>query len=236
MGGGAARAMLALAVALVGAGCGSATHVGLDTAPSIVARPAYVVSHGWHVGLVLRHDEFAAASPRGRSAPAGEYVEVGWGDGDFYPAARGTLALALRAAFRSRSSVLQVVGFDGPVSEMFPRSKILEIELTPAGLVALARHIEASYALDAEGRPIVVAPAQYGTGVFYLARGHYRLADNSNTWVARGLKVAGCPIDVDASVTAGAVLHQAVRFARVVRPGVFLRESDAGSLRCGDPA
>src|SRR5438876_9603835 len=120
--------MLALAVALVGAGCGSATHVGLDTAPSIVARPAYVVSHGWHVGLVLRHDEFAAASPRGRSAPAGEYVEVGWGDGDFYPAARGTLALALRAAFRSRSSVLQVVGFDGPVGEMVPGSRFPQLE------------------------------------------------------------------------------------------------------------
>jgi hypothetical protein len=131
--------------------------------------------------------------------------------------------------------VLQVVGFDGPVSEMFPRSKILEIDLTPAGLTALARHVEATYAPGDDGRPIVVAPAQYGSGVFYLARGHYRLADNYNTWVARALKVAGCPIDVDASVTAGAVLHQAVRFARVLRPGVFLRPSDAGSLRCGDP-
>ena len=228
--------MLALAVALVGAGCAVAADVGLDTAPSAAAKPVYVVSHGWHVGLVLRHDDFAAVGPLGRSAPAGEYVEVGWGDGDFYPAPRGTLALALRAAFRSRSSVLQVVGFDGPVGEMFPRSKILAIDLTSAGLAALVHHIEATYALDADGRPIVVAPAQYGSGVFYLARGRYRLVDNSNTWVARALKVAGCPIDVDASLTAGAVLHQAVRFARVVRPGVLLRASEAGSLRCADPA
>ena len=188
MGGGAGRALLALAaVALLGAGCGSAAHVGLATAPSAVAKPVYVVSHGWHVGLVLRRDDFTAVSPLAVSAPAGEYVEVGWGDGDFYPAPRGTLALALRAAFHSRSSVLQVVGFDGPVGEMFPRSKILAIDLTSAGLAALVRHIEATYALDADGRPIVVAPAQYGSGVFYLSRGHYRLVDNSNTWVARGL-------------------------------------------------
>src|SRR5437868_3720466 len=147
--------MVALAVALVGAGCGLAADVGLDTSPPAVARPVYVVSHGWHVGLVLRRDDFAVGPPA-LSAPRGEYVEVGWGDGDFYPAARGTLALALRAAFRSRSSVLQVVGFDGPVTEMFPRSKILEIELAPASLAALARHIAASYALDHDGRPLVV--------------------------------------------------------------------------------
>src|SRR5437870_8286431 len=199
--------MLALAVALVGAGCGSATHVGLDTAPSIVARPAYVVSHGWHVGLVLRHDEFAATSRRGRSAPAGEYLEVGWGDGDFYPAPRGTLGLALRAAFRSRSSVLQVVGFDDEVAEMFPQAKILKVDLSPDGFAALTRYVEASYAVDAQGRPIVVAPASYGVGAFYLARGRYRLLDNSNTWAARALKVGGCPIDAEAVVTAGGVLH-----------------------------
>jgi uncharacterized protein (TIGR02117 family) len=196
----------------------------------------YLVSHGWHVGLVLPREDLAGVGP---PAPPGgrlvQYVEVGWGDGDYYPAKRGTLPLALRAAFHSRSSVLQVIGFDGPVAEMFPRSKILAIDLAPAGLAALSRHVEASQAVDQAGRPVVVAPAQYGVGAFYLARGRYRLADNSNTWVARGLKAAGCPIDVDAAVTAGAVLHQAVRFARVVRPGVFLRVSDGGSLRCGEP-
>ena len=110
--------MLVLAAALVGAGCALAADVGRDTAPPAVAKPVYVVSHGWHVGLVLRRDDIGA----GVSAPAGQYLEIGWGDGDFYPAARGTLGLALRAAFRSRSSVLQVVGFDAPVTEIFPRS------------------------------------------------------------------------------------------------------------------
>jgi uncharacterized protein (TIGR02117 family) len=200
-----------------------------------LALVVWVVSHGWHVGLVLRRDDLAALGPLpALSAVPGRYLEVGWGDGDFYPATHGTLALALRAAFRSRSSVLQVVGFDTPVADTFPRAKVLEVELTPSGLAALVRYVEATVAMDQEGRPTVVAPAEYGSGVFYLARGHYRLLDNSNTWTARGLKVAGCPIEADSVVTAGEVLHRAARFARVVRPGLLLPESAGGSERCGD--
>jgi uncharacterized protein (TIGR02117 family) len=191
----------------------------------------YLVDHGWHTGLVIGANDFTAAD---QPAPLDgfRYLEVGWGDGDYYPARRGTVSLALRASFRSRWSVIQVVGFDGDAAEMFPHSKILEVSVSPQGFTALARYIDATFALDDEGRRIVVAPAAYGAGFFYLARGRYRLADNSNNWAARGLAIAGCPIDVEASVTAGGLLHQAVRFARVVRPGVFVRTSEQTNARC----
>ena len=168
------------------------------------------MSHGWHVGLVLRRGDVAAVGPSLMLAlGSSRYLEVGWGDGDFYPAPRGTIGLALRAAFCSRSSVLQVVGFDDEVAEMFPHAKIVRVELSPDGFAALTRYVEASYAVDARGRPIVVAPAIYGAGAFYLARGRYRLLDNSNTWAARALKAGGCPIDAEAVVTAGGALHAA---------------------------
>jgi uncharacterized protein (TIGR02117 family) len=199
-----------------------------------VERAVYLVSHGWHVGLVLRRDDVGAGGLATLAPGPFRYLEVGWGDGDFYPAPQGTIALALRAAFRSRSSVLQVVGFDEDVAMMFPRSKILRVDLSPAGFAALVRHVEASYAVDDRGRPIAVAPALYGVGAFYLARGRYRLLDNSNTWAARALEVAGCPIDAEAAITAGSVLHQAARFAHVVRPGTLLRAGDGPPSRCTD--
>ena len=172
----------------------------------------YLVSHGWHVGLALRRDDLLALSPPARlPAPPVEHLEIGWGDGDFYPAPRPTLSLGLRAALCSRSSVMQVAGFDGPVSMMFPGQKVLALEVTPAGFAALARHLEASLAVDGDGHPVAVAPPLYGSGAFYLARGRYRLLDNSNTWVARALSIAGCPMDVEATITAGAVLQQAAR-------------------------
>jgi uncharacterized protein (TIGR02117 family) len=196
-------------------------------------RPVYLVSHGWHVGLVLRRDDVAAASwPEKEALPSFRYLEVGWGDGDYYPARRGTIPLALRAAFRSRWSVLRVIGFDGRVPETFPRSKILRIDVSPAAVAAVADHIHRSYAGAPHGHPIITAPAEHGFGFFFAARGRYSVRENSNTWVARALTVAGCPIDVETALTAGAVLHQAARFARVVRPGVLLRSSADVPLRC----
>ena len=86
------------------------------------ATTVYLVSHGWHVGLVLPRDGVDAASwPEKDALGPFRYLEVGWGDGDYYPVRRGTIPLALRAAFRSRPSVLQVVGFDSDVTETFPR-------------------------------------------------------------------------------------------------------------------
>ena len=222
-------ATLALALGLLGP---AFAHPPLEAA----AASVYVVSHGWHVGLVLRRHDLPATSRLAEYAPGPfRYLEVGWGDEDFYPAKRGTIPLALRAAFRSRGPVLQVVGFDDAVIETFPDSKILQIDLSPEGLASLARYIDATYAVDPDGRPIIVAPAAYGVGLFYRARGRYGLLKNSNTWVARGLEVAGCPIDVDAAVTAGAMLHQTARFAHVVRSGPLLRGSDEPAMRCAVP-
>lgn len=205
-----------------------------DTRRAVATGSVYVVSHGWHVALVLRRQDLAATSRLARYAPGPfRYLEVGWGDGDYYPARRGTIPLALRAAFRSRWAVLQVVGFDDPVTTTFPRSKILQVDVSPDGLASLARYIDATYAVDPDGRPIIVAPAEYGVGAFYLARGQYGLLNNSNTWAARGLEIAGCPIDVDSAVTACSVLHQTARFAHVLRPGPLLRGSDHPAMRCG---
>src|SRR5262249_24242822 len=222
-----------LAVALGSLGAASAHTPRAPVTPAGPGPSVYVVSHGWHVGLVLRRQDLPASTVLARYAPGPfRYLALGWGDRDFYPAKARTLVLALRAAFRSGWAVLQVVGFDDAVTATFPRAKIVHVDVSSDGFASLARHIDATFALDPDGRPSIVALAEYGVGVFYRARGRYGLLDNSNTWVARGLKLAGCPIDVDAAVTAGAVLHQAARFGRVLHPGMFLHASNGSTIRC----
>jgi hypothetical protein len=78
---------------------------------------------------VERADVSAAIWPETADLGGLRYLEVGWDDGDYYPATRGTTRLALKAAFRSESSALHVTAFDAPLTEFFHRSKILEIPL-----------------------------------------------------------------------------------------------------------
>jgi uncharacterized protein (TIGR02117 family) len=185
----------------------------------------YLVSHGWHVGIAVEQGELPPTIWPERAEFSGfRYLEVGWGDADYYPTAQGSIGLALKATFRSRGSVLHVAAFDVAPLEFFGMSKIIEVTLSRRGLEDLARFIRATYVLDTSGRPLVAAPGLYGHSAFYRATGRYRLLNNSNTWTARALSVAGCPIDAAGAITAGGVMHEARRFGRVIRGGAPWRD------------
>jgi uncharacterized protein (TIGR02117 family) len=183
--------------------------------PSVTTKVVYLVSHGWHVGIaVARADVPAALWPESADLGDVRYLEVGWGDGAFYPAPHGTVGLALKAALSSESSVLHVAGFDAPVAEFFAGTTVIAVPVSSGGVDALSQFIHDGYVRDADGRPTIVAPGLYGASRFYRAAGRYRLFDNSNTWTARALRAAGCPIDADRIITAGAVLEGATSCAR----------------------
>lgn len=64
------------------------------------------------------------------------------------------------------------------------------------------------------------APAGRGSPILALrAAVDSKSMDNSNNWAARALRAAGCPIDPTEAITAGAAMHRAARFGRVIRPG-----------------
>ena len=187
--------------------------------PAAHAHVVYLVSHGWHVGLAVRRADVPPASwPESTALGHVRYLEVGWGDGEYYPLARGHPGVALQAAFGSTSSVLHVAGIDAPLTEFFSGSAILEVPLSPAGFAALIRFIESAYERDGAGVAIVTGSGLYGVSRFYRARGRYRLFDNSNHWTARALAAAGCPIDPAETLTAGRLLDRARAFGRVLRP------------------
>ncbi|MBM4442717.1 MAG: DUF2459 domain-containing protein [Candidatus Rokubacteria bacterium] len=197
----------ALAVGLLIASC--LTHASAQPAPGPPeTKVVYLVSHGWHVGLaVARADVSPRVWPEVAEA-RGRFVEIGWGDGAYYPAPEATVGMGLRAAVSSEFSVLHVAAFDPAPAEFFAGAPVVRVPLSAAGFEALTRFIHAHYEYGADGRPVVVAPGRYGDARFYRATGRYRLFDNSNTWAAKALHAAGCPID-PATITAGSVVRQA---------------------------
>ncbi len=214
-----------LAAALVLAGCLGPVHTLYPPAPDEPVKPVWLVSHGWHVGLAMRRADVPTATwPESAQFGDVRYLEVGWGDGDFYPLARGTSGLALKAAFFSTSSVLHVTGFDRPVTEIFAGAPLVEIALSTGGFDALSRFIHEAYARNDHGEVVKVAPALYGRGAFYKALGHYHVLANSNTWTAEALRAAGCPVTPIWALTAGNVLWQARRFGLVI-------STDGGAAR-----
>jgi uncharacterized protein (TIGR02117 family) len=204
-----AAGILVLGISLVAAERSSAA----EPAPASV----WVVTHQWHTGIAMR----TADVPPGRWPDAdifagAEFVEVGWGDRDFWMAPRETIGLAVKAALFSRASVLRVLWFAGPVERSLAWSDVVELAVPRAGLESLVDFVAESYARTPGGRPIDLGPGPVPTSRFYLATGRYHLLNTSNRWTAAALGRAGIPIAAS-TLTAGGIMCQAARLGRPIR-------------------
>ncbi|HEX2500256.1 MAG TPA: DUF2459 domain-containing protein [Methylomirabilota bacterium] len=208
-----------LAVAVLGL---SACAAGRGNRPteSEGGEAIYVVSNGWHTGVVVEGGRIPSARWPQRDALGGRrYVEVGWGDRDAYLADRLTTRLALRAAFASRGSVLLVAGFDEPVPERFRGIDVVELGISADALDGLSAFIEASHAPDDAGEPVPLAPGWGPSWTFYVARGRFHILNTCNSWTARALRAAGLPLRPALTLTAYHLMQQVRPLGRRVLTG-----------------
>jgi hypothetical protein len=211
MGKALAAIWLGLAAAL--SGCAG------TTSPSVAARPGrntvYVVHHGaLHTGLAIRRSDIPQGHWPSSAAFAGsKYIEVGWGDDDGYrkPLTSGN---AIKALMGDPRTVLFAEGFGQSIRRKYEDRKftVLAVDLPEAGMVQLCDHIQQTYALDKNGEPNRLG------GGWYRARGTYSAFNTCNTWLATGLRKAGCPIDDALCLTAGQLLGRVRPFARDISP------------------
>lgn len=201
-----------IAVTVIGAACADA-----PTAPDItdVSTPhtIHLVSHGWHTGIVIRLKDLPReAWPESASLPRAEYIEVGWGDREYYQAADPGAWLALKAAMVPGPSVLHLVGFRIPVEQYFSASEVIALPVSDIGLAGLVAHIREQYARDNSGKPIELGVGLYGDSAFYESVEKFHLFNNCNTWTARALRAAGIP--VGSHLTARNLMDEARQVAR----------------------
>lgn len=198
------------------AGC-AAPGTDLPTTPD-AARVVYVMGHGWHTGLVVRRTDIPDGLwPEHNDFPNAQYLEVGWGDRDFYQAKEPTFSLALKAAFQSTASVLHIVGFNVPPEDYFPGSEVVAVRLSPQGFEQMVGFIHETYKKDTDGRTMPLGPGWYDNSKFYLATGTYHLFNTCNTWIAKALRTAGAPVSPASAMTAGNVMEQVSKFGVTIR-------------------
>jgi len=177
----------------------------------------YLVAHDKHSGIAVRRPDIPAGTwPEIRDFPQADYLEVGWGDRDYYFGRNQGFTDALRAAFAPNNpSVLHVAGVRGPLAKSFPASEIIEVTLSREGFSRLIRYIHDEY--DRAGAPVVASlgPGLYGDSRFYPARTTFNLLRTCNVWTARGLRGAGLPIED--SITMEGLMAQARGIGRVVQ-------------------
>jgi uncharacterized protein (TIGR02117 family) len=218
---GPAGTLLACATALVGVLGGSARQelngVAVDP-PPLGAHRIFVLGHGYHTGLAVHAREVPeAAWPARRDFPDADYLELGWGDSEYYPREHAGAWLALRALFMSTSSTLHVVPIAGPLTRFFRDSEIIELQVSSAGFARMVEFVRQTHELDTSGRAILINSELHDGSLFYASPRTFHALENCNVWVARALEAAGLPVRPANAITAGLLLRQ-VRRLRVAAP------------------
>jgi len=183
-------------------------------------KTTWLVNHGWHAGIVLRSADITdSVWPIPEDFPAAEYLEVGWGDRDYYQTPNPHLGITLMAALLPTDSVLHIVGFNEQVTAYFPYSEIIRIDLPAADFKKLVRAIAESFARDDAGDAIPLGSGLYGNSRFYLSRERYHLFNTCNVWTARALRTATLPITPATAIKVESLMSRARKFGVVVQAG-----------------
>ncbi len=198
--------------------CAAPIRETLAPSESEPRKTIYLVNHGWHAGIVLRRADIPDNIwPKLGNFPDMEYLEVGWGDMDYYQIPDSHLGFILKVALLPTASVLHIVGFNGHVPAYFPFSEIIRIELSSAGFELLSRTIASSFALDKAGNTTSPIPGLYGNSRFYLSRETCHLFNTCNVWTAWALRTAGLPTTPATATSVGNLMSQARKLGVVVQ-------------------
>ena len=172
----------------------------------------YIAKHNWHTGIIFNRE---AANPY---MPALKddfqnafYLEVGWGDLDFYTAEKGTLGLGIKAIAWPSKSALHVRPYETHPFWIFDENEIVELTISNEGFMQLMQYINKSFALDSNSYRIIVNRENTRIGQFYLSNEKYHMFKTCNVWTAKALKKTGFPIISFNALTSKNVMSQLKR-------------------------
>ncbi len=182
------------------------------------ATTIYLVNHGWHAGIVLKQADIPELLwPESKDFSNVRYLEVGWGDKDYYQIPDPHLGIAIKAILWPTSSVLHIVGFDETITSYFPLSEIIEVRLSNDGFERMIRYIAASYYKGPDGISKPIGKGLYGNSQFFLSGETYHLFKTCNVWTAEVFQAAGYPISPAFIITVEGLMSQVQSFGTVIQ-------------------
>jgi uncharacterized protein (TIGR02117 family) len=213
------RFLVAVICTILSACAGPAIKTDLPSGPDEPVKTIYLANHDGHAGIIIRRNDIPdAVWPENRDFPDAEFLEVGWGDRDYYQMLDPHWTIAIKAALLPTSSVLHIAGFSGSIPVYFPYSEIIEIQLTEPGFEQLCRYIATSYAKDTAGNSIPLGSGLYNTGQFYLSSETYHIFKTCNVWTAKALRTAGCPVTPAFTITTDNLMSKMLACGKIIQP------------------
>ncbi|MGE5525289.1 MAG: DUF2459 domain-containing protein [Rhodospirillaceae bacterium] len=174
----------------------------------------YVVAHRYHTGIMVRAADVPQdAWPARVDLADAEYLELGWGEREYYIRDEPGVWRGLRALLIPSRSTVEVIAITGLPDRTGDDREMIELRVPRSGFERLIEFVRQSHDLDAQGRGVIVAVASRERGIFYASPRTFHGLENCNVWVARGLEAAQLPIRPGTALTAGMLLRPVRRLS-----------------------
>jgi len=179
----------------------------------------YLVKNHWHTGIILSIDSISMNSiPALQDFRDFSYVDIGWGDEDFYQHPDFDLWLAAKALLFPTESVVRVEGVDSDLKKYLQSGDYaIKIDLDEKSHLLLNEFINSSFQLNKDLKNILTSTNFRGKIKFYKSQLKYHLFNTCNTWIAEALRYSGLMITNTNVITAHNLYIKVKKFGEVIK-------------------
>ena len=160
----------------------------------------YVINYSWHTGFILPVDETLIEKiPAASSFGSYDFIDIGWGDEEFYQTPGIDYYLAAKAVLIPTSSAIRIAGYKFDLELIKTMSDYLvEFKVGRQEYLKLLNFIDDSFDKNETDGVFLLTESSGGRIKFFASHKFYHLFNTCNTWIAEGLKHAG--LDISASL------------------------------------
>ncbi|MFA5806469.1 MAG: DUF2459 domain-containing protein [Melioribacteraceae bacterium] len=179
----------------------------------------HLINYSWHTGLLFPVNETTIKKiPAIKYFENYDYVDISWGDEEFYQHPDFNLYLGAKAILYPTPSVVRVEGYNLEMKFIIDRTEFaIQFQITEANFNKLADFINNSFLLIDKNDYKVTSKQRDGKVVFYSSHLKYHLMNTCNTWVARAFNSAGFQIEPTGIITDNQLFTKIRKFGKVLK-------------------
>ena len=154
----------------------------------------YFTNNGLHTHLVLPSQGLKALVPQLSKYFLDEpWLQLGWGDFDYYGSAKQTKLLGFRALFMPTKAIIGVRSITDITNHFHSQTRIYAIPLPKTAMDATLLFISRYFQFN-ESNDLTIVREKATGELFFSASGTYSILNTCNNWTAYVLKEAGLKI------------------------------------------
>lgn len=153
-------------------------------------KEIFVLKTGWHSGIIMKIKEIDSSilniHPYFEKF---DFIEIGWGDEDYYRSLQHPLWMTLKAGLLPTSSVLHVRALNSNDLHSSPKENIVKLTVSNEEFTNLLKFIANSFAKK-DDKLVVISKGHYPNSLFFLSSYTYHIFRTCNVWTAQALREA----------------------------------------------